>query len=161
MSQMAEKEGTAQTFPLNIDFPFTGALDGQLTALLKHNPDEADAENLPEEIIEKIEKISSVFTDEEREALPRPEKDCNCFHCQIVKAMYFEEGQEEIEVEEDEVTEDDLRFREWNISKTGENLYTVVNPFDSKEHYSVFLGEPVGCTCGQKDCEHIKAVLYS
>jgi hypothetical protein len=161
MSQMAEKEGAAQTFPLNIDFPFTGALDGQLTALLKHNPDESDADNLPEEIIEKIEKISSVFTDEEREALPKPEKNCNCFHCQIVKAMYFNEGEEEIEAEEDEVTEDDLRFREWNISKTGENLYTVVNPFDNKEHYSVFLGEPVGCTCGQKDCEHIKAVLYS
>ena len=161
MSQLSGKEGVDQIFPMNFNLPFTGGLDGQFTALLKHNPDEADAEDLPEEIIEKIEKISSVFTDEEREALPRPEKGCNCFHCQIIKAMYLQDEEEVEESEEEEVTEEDLRFREWNISKTGENLYTVVNPFDSKEHYSVFLGEPVECTCGEKNCEHIKAVLYS
>ena len=33
------------------------------------------------------------------------------------------------------------------------------DPLDPNEHYNVFLGTPLGCTCGEKDCEHIRAVL--
>ncbi|NGX33463.1 MAG: hypothetical protein K1060chlam4_01531, partial [Candidatus Anoxychlamydiales bacterium] len=40
-------------------------------------------------------------------------------------------------------------------------LYRVTNPLDENEHYSVFLKDPIGCTCGKKNCEHVKAVLNS
>jgi hypothetical protein len=61
----------------------------------------------------------------------------------------------------EEISDDDLKFRDWEIAQTEANLYSVTNPLDPSEHYSVFLGEPLGCTCGSKNCEHIKAVLKS
>jgi hypothetical protein len=64
---------------------------------------------------------------------------------------------EEIE----EVSDEDLKFRDWEIKQTAEQLYTVTNPLDANEHYNVFLGSPLGCTCGDKNCEHIRAVLTS
>jgi hypothetical protein len=36
-----------------------------------------------------------------------------------------------------------------------------MNPLDHKEHYNVFLGDPIGCSCGNNNCEHIQAVLKS
>ena len=62
---------------------------------------------------------------------------------------------------EEEITEDDLKFRNWDIRQTADKLYAVTNPLDENEHYSVFLGTPLGCTCGEKNCEHIRAVLNS
>ena len=61
----------------------------------------------------------------------------------------------------EEVTIDDLRFREWDIKQTGDKLYTVANPLHAEEHYTVFLGSPIGCTCGEQNCQHIRAVLNS
>ena len=61
----------------------------------------------------------------------------------------------------EEVTDEDLKFRTWDIKQPGKKLYLVTNPLDNNENYNVFLGKPVGCTCGQKYCEHIKAVLNS
>ena len=57
------------------------------------------------------------------------------------------------------MNEEDLKFRNWEIEQTADKLYIVTNPFDKNEHYSVFLGDPLGCTCGEKNCEHIRAVL--
>ncbi len=42
-----------------------------------------------------------------------------------------------------------------------DKLYVVTNPLDDKEHYNVFLGDPVGCTCGHHHCDHVRAVLNS
>ena len=61
----------------------------------------------------------------------------------------------------EEISEEDLRFREWDIEQKGENLYLVRNPLNQKEEYNVFLGNPVGCTCGKDNCEHIRTVLNS
>jgi PhoH-like ATPase len=47
----------------------------------------------------------------------------------------------------------------WGIEQTAEQLYKVTNPLDANEQYNVFLGTPLGCTCGLKNCEHIRAVL--
>ena len=58
-------------------------------------------------------------------------------------------------------SEDDLKFRDWDIEQKSEELYEVTNPIDQNEHYQVFLGNPVGCTCGKKNCEHIRTVLNS
>ena len=62
---------------------------------------------------------------------------------------------------EEKIDDLDLVFRDWEIKELSNNLYTVTNPLDLNEHYNVFLGEPIGCTCGHKNCEHIKAVLQS
>ena len=42
-----------------------------------------------------------------------------------------------------------------------DKLFTVINKLDQQEKYNVFLGEPVGCTCGKQGCEHMLAVLKS
>jgi hypothetical protein len=65
----------------------------------------------------------------------------------------------EQEAKEELVSDDELKFRTWDISQSNEKLYIVSNPLDDHEHYSVYLGEPIGCTCGQKLCEHVRAVL--
>ncbi len=91
------------------------------------------------------------------EAFPKPEPHCNCPHCQIARAMH---GIEKQELEEP-VSDEDLKFRDWEIKQTGEKLYSVTNPIDPSEQYTVFLGEPVGCTCGHSHCEHIKSVLLN
>ncbi|MGH2612567.1 MAG: hypothetical protein ACRDFB_05905, partial [Rhabdochlamydiaceae bacterium] len=62
---------------------------------------------------------------------------------------------------EEEVSDEDLKFRTWDIKQENDKLYSVTNPLDKKEHYNVFLGKPLGCTCGNKNCEHIQAVLKS
>jgi len=93
--------------------------------------------------------------------IPKGEPHCNCPYCQIANAMQGTVSEVEEKEVEEEVTEDDLKFREWDIKQEGDKLYIVTNPLDADEHYQVFLGTPVGCTCGQKNCEHIRTVLSS
>jgi hypothetical protein len=66
-----------------------------------------------------------------------------------------------IDFPEEEVSPHELKFREWDIQQAGDKLYNVSNPFDKGEQYQVYLGNPVGCTCGKSKCEHIVAVLNS
>lgn len=142
-----------------IGFPmrFGGGLEG-LGAAMQHNPEQSNAPNLPKDVLEKISAVAKIMDSGQNltQSL-KPEPHCNCMHCQIARAV---NGiiVEEVSVEE-EVSEDDLKFKTWDITQSGDKLYTVSNPLDTQEHYSVYLGEPLGCTCGQKNCEHIKAVL--
>ncbi|HEY5259597.1 MAG TPA: hypothetical protein VIJ46_03040, partial [Rhabdochlamydiaceae bacterium] len=96
---------------------------------------------------------------EDTSLLPNPEPNCNCMHCQVAKAFHQEVGPT-IDIDE-EVSSDDLKFRTWDINQTTDKLYLVTNPLDAKEQYNVFLGDPMGCTCGDNHCEHIRAVLSS
>ena len=124
--------------------------------------------DLPSEVLEKIATVIHSLGLKDPDMFPKPEPHCNCMHCQLARVIHkgMDEGgdkddEEEFFHEDEEITDDDLRFREWDIEQVSENLYSVSNPFDSDEKYNVFLGNPVGCTCGQEDCEHIKAVLRS
>lgn len=131
------------------------------SSTLQHNPAQATMPDLPKEIIHKIGEISKIIAPNEVQNLPKPEANCNCPYCQIARAIH--EGIEnvpEAKIEED-VTEEDLKFPEWDIQQIGEKLYTVTGRLDPKEKYNVFLGDPVGCTCGKPGCEHILAVLKS
>ena len=92
--------------------------------------------------------------------LPKPEDNCNCMHCQVSRALQIGMGINPENLDE-AVDEQDLKFRDWDILEEGAHLYRVTNPLDENEHYSVFLKDPIGCTCGKKNCEHIKAVLNS
>lgn len=140
-----------------------GAFDGFGSAL-QHNPSQMNAPDLPVEILDKIMKITKIIAPENPQILPKPELHCNCFYCQVARAA--QEGlspQEDkpIQLIEEQVSEDDLQFQQWDILETSDKLYTVTNRLDTKEMYNVFLGNPVGCTCGKPACEHILAVLKS
>jgi hypothetical protein len=141
-----------QTFAIPLPFPIEG-----VTSVLQHNPEQADAPPLPPEIIEKIQSLKGVLP-EDLSQIQKAEPHCNCPYCQITRAVTgtLEEVPAQIE---DEVSLEDLTFRNWDIKQEGDRLYSVTNPLDTKEHYNVFLGEPLGCTCGNKNCEHIQAVL--
>lgn len=136
-----------------------------MNAAMQHTPELADAPNLPEEVIEKIRAISKIMAPEEV-MIPKAESHCNCPYCQIARAI-SDSGEtsapapETIDHLEEDVKEEELQFQEWEITQSGDKLFTVVNKLDSQEKYSVYLGHPVGCTCGKSGCEHILAVLKS
>lgn len=154
-AMVLEKEGSSiatQTFAFPLPLPIEG-----LTSALQHNPEQADTPPLPPEILEKIQSLKGVLPQDIAQN-QKAEPHCNCPYCQITRALTETETPAHIE---EEVTAADLTFRSWDIKQEAEKLYCVTNPLDLKEHYNVFLGEPVGCTCGSKNCEHIHAVLRS
>lgn len=132
-----------------------GSLD-ILSSLMHHNPDHRNAPLLPKEILDKITQIFKVLPREELRQLPKAEPHCNCFYCQIARSVM-----EPVEERVEEVSDADLRFKEWDIQQKDKNLYLVTNPLDKSNVFQVFLGDSIGCTCGQKNCEHIEAVLRS
>lgn len=146
--------------PLKLD-----ALPGvdNLNSVLQHNPEQSDTPDLPTEILSKIAKLSATIGITDHNNIPTAEPHCNCIHCQIARAL--QKGinhRKEEEVDSEEVVSDeDLRFRTWNIAQTGDKVFVVTNPLNTEENYNVYLGDPVGCTCGEKHCEHIRAVLSS
>ncbi|MBS0604577.1 MAG: hypothetical protein JSS60_06015 [Verrucomicrobia bacterium] len=148
---------------LSMELPFkSGIADMEgFGTLLQHNPEQADSPDLPNEVLEKITQISKSMGIDDLNAVPKPEPHCNCMRCQIAKAMQAGVADQEPSVEEQEeiVSDEELKFRTWDIAQKSDQLYLVTNPIDEKEHYNVFLGNPIGCTCGQTHCEHIKAVL--
>lgn len=128
--------------------------------LLQHNPQQADSPDLPPDILEKITQLSKTLGIDDPNAVPKPEPHCNCMRCQIARAMQKGVADDNEQSQEEEVVRDDeLKFRIWDVAQTGDKLYLVSNPIDHQEHYNVFLGDPIGCTCGQPQCEHIRAVL--
>ncbi len=143
-------------FPLRIG---AGGIES-IGSVMQHNPDQANSPNLPPEVLEKVAAVARALGIDNPESLPRPEPHCNCMHCQIARVLHGDMSDLAVESEES-VTDEDLKFRQWDIRHTEDKLYFVSNPLDDSEQYSVFLGEPLGCTCGKKNCEHIRAVLES
>jgi len=152
------------SFSFGIPFQMSGAegMDN-VSSFLQHNPEQGNAPQMPSEVIQKITTITKALgMDMEQMSIPKAEPHCNCPYCQIARAIQNgnEKTVDEKEIEE-VVTEDDLRFRDWDIKQEGDKLYIVTNPLNAQEHYQVFLGNPVGCTCGEKNCEHVRTVLNS
>jgi len=158
-ARSAEEHAAPKTFnPLEGPFSFSVPLkpEGPLDSLgssMQHNPDQANLPPMPPEVLKKITMIARVFGLEDASALPKAEPDCNCVYCQVARSLHGEEPAIE------EVTEADLQFRNWEVAQTAEQLYKVTNALDPNENYNVYLGTPIGCTCGSKNCEHIRAVL--
>lgn len=148
---------------MSLEIPLKNSLANMesMGTLLQHNPEQADSPDLPADILEKITEMCKAMGIDDPHAIPKPEADCNCMRCQIAKAMQAGVGEERQEEQEEIVSDEDLKFRTWDVVQTDDKLYLVINPLDEKEHYNVFLGNPVGCTCGEKHCDHIKAVLNS
>jgi hypothetical protein len=146
--------------PFNFSLPLkTDGPIGSLGSSMEHNPDQADLPPIPTEILKKIAMIAKAFGLEDASFLQKPEPHCNCTYCQICRSL--QNNEENSSDSTDEVSEEDLTFRNWEIKQTDQKLYVVTNPLDSNEYYNVFLGSPIGCTCGSKNCEHIRAVLNS
>ncbi len=146
------------TTPLRMLF---GTLES-LTQALQHNPAYSNIAPLPPEIVSKIETLGKNLPPEELANFLHPIEGCNCMYCQISRILKGEAPKQEETLEittEDEVREEDLRFEQWDVQPSGDKMYTVTNKLDPNEHYSVFLGDPIGCTCGKASCEHIVAVL--
>lgn len=161
-----EKEKNQKTAPsFSMGMPLKIGSDGieSLGAAMQHNPSQANSPNLPEEILNKIASISKIMGIDTPDLLPKAEPHCNCPHCQIARAISGEENTARVAINDsnEEVSEEDLKFKTWDIIQTGEHLYIVTNPLDASEKYTVFLGTPLGCTCGEKNCEHLRAVLNS
>lgn len=149
--------GGEEAGDLPVRFGFS-SLDG-MGGALQHDPSQSEAPPLPDEVLSKIAAISKIVASDEAVSFPKAHPGCNCMHCQICRAIAGESAAV-IEVEP-EVSAEELRFQDWEITQVGDKLYEVVNPLDKQEKYNVFLGEPVGCTCGKPGCEHILAVLKS
>jgi hypothetical protein len=135
--------------------------------LMQHNPEEASAPDLPSEMLSKISSISkSMGLDKQLGFMPKAEPHCNCPYCQITRALNSEPeisdtAAKKVLEQEELIDDSDLAFKDWEIKDSGHDLYEVTHPLDPNEKYQVFLGTPIGCTCGCKNCEHIKAVLNS
>lgn len=144
-----------------------GGLENIGTAL-QHNPSQSGGPDLPKEVLDKVRSIAKVIAPDDPMAIPKPEPHCNCMHCQIARAVNQGLGMNDIyekreveEVLEETVPDEELQFQQWEILETGERMYQVSNRLNHEEKYNVFLGHPVGCTCGREGCEHILAVLKS
>jgi hypothetical protein len=132
-------------------------------SVLQHNPQQASAPELPPEVLQKIAAITQIIAPEDVQNLPKPEPHCNCMHCQIARAVQQTAHSTEApkELPEEVVKPEELEFQQWDVKQTGDNLFDVTNRLDTLEHYNVYLGQPVGCTCGCQGCEHVLAVLRS
>lgn len=150
---------------ISFELPLKNGIEdfGGFGTLLEHNPEQASCPDLPPEVLEKITFLAKSMGIDDVNAAPKPEPHCNCARCQIAKAMQAGiESEEPVKEELEEIVSDEeLKFKTWDIAQVNEKLYNVTNPLDKNEQYNVFLGKPVGCTCGSKQCDHIQAVLYS
>ncbi|MBA3603049.1 MAG: hypothetical protein H0W50_05290 [Parachlamydiaceae bacterium] len=177
----SNNEPSLQGLPFGLlgqGFPLTGAdnafqfgissMDG-LGNAMQHNPAHADAPDLPLEILQKIGAIVKIVAPEEIQTGTIAEQDCNCPYCQITRAINGDADVEsqlfsEIAAWTDNQQQNSNEAQEipgpWQIQETGKNQFLVIDKVDQTE-FRVFLGNPVGCTCGQEGCEHIVAVLKS
>lgn len=157
---------TFEASPSLQDSPFQialGSLENGMGSVMQHNPAQASAPNLPPEILQKISAIAKIISADADDisVLPKAEPNCNCFHCQIARTIACEVPRHSETIQDEPVKDEDLQFQQWEIHQIGDKLFTVINRLDSGEKYSVYLGHPVGCTCGQQGCEHMVAVLKS
>jgi len=166
-AQFLEFKGVAEPRMQSVAFPFRmgpANLEGVGNAM-QHNPEQRHAPDLPKEVLEKIASIVKIVSPAEGAEAPEAEPHCNCPHCQIARAIKGSSEDDKAldhqKDSEEEVSDEELKFSQWEIVEAGEQLYTVVNKLDRDERYSVYLGNPVGCTCGREGCEHIVAVLES
>ncbi|MCP5506331.1 MAG: hypothetical protein H7A38_05565 [Chlamydiales bacterium] len=151
------------SFSFGLPFQMSGG-DTSLnpSSFLEHNPSQASAPEMPKDVIQKITSITKALgMDMEQMSIPKAEPHCNCPYCQIARVIHENGESASTEVAEEEVSDEDLKFRDWDIKQEDDKLYVVSNPLNTDEHYQVYLGNPVGCTCGKKNCEHVRTVLNS
>ena len=141
---------------------------GSLGKALEHDPNNANLPELPPDLVKKVEVLLTVIPKEDILSMPEGLPGCHCMYCQINRILRESVLSKETDVpdilaegQSEPVEEKDLVFSEWIVESIGEKLYKVTNRLDPSEGYRVFLGEPIGCTCGKPHCDHVLAVLRS
>lgn len=141
---------------------------GSIGKALEHDPKNANLSPIPPEMEEKVRLLLNIIPEEDLLNMPEAQPNCNCMYCQINRilrqALAAKKGLSPDLLEEhneEPVEEKELQFTEWVVEPIADKLYKVTNKLDPKEEYRVFLGEPIGCTCGKPHCEHVLAVLRS
>jgi len=137
-----------------------------LQSMMQHDPKQKDLPDLPAAVIDRIKQTAKLMdVNFEALGLPESEPHCNCPYCQVIRAMKGSDSSTKeppVQEQEEEIVQDsDLKFQDWRIKQLEGNLYEVSSILDPKEVYTVYLGSPIGCTCGKDHCEHIRAVLNS
>jgi hypothetical protein len=152
----------------NTPFRFQFGTMEQLGQVMEHNPAQSGLPPIPEESLDRIRALSKIISEEEIMAMPAPETNCNCMYCQVARTLRKAVLQEQDKLPDflqeeagEKVAEEELTFEEWIIEPFADKMYRVTNKLDSHEQYTVHLSDPIGCTCGKMNCEHIVAVLRS
>lgn len=156
--QPTQSEATGMGLPFRLLFSTLESL-GQA---LQHNPNYSNLPPIPQDIAGKLEMLAKAIPPEEFKNLPDSEPGCNCIFCQMVRILRKEDDSSQAaldEPQEEEVRTEELQFDEWNVRDLGDKVFLVTNKLDPTEQYNVYLGDPIGCTCGKDRCEHIVAVL--
>lgn len=133
---------------------------GSFVDLMQHSSEQKNMPDLPRDILDKVVGLLRSIASEEIKHMPKAEPHCNCFHCQVSRKAHMSLGDLPEDVDAP-VSDEELQFRSWDVKAEGEKVFTVTNPLDETESFSVYLGNPVGCTCGQNRCAHIEAALRS
>ncbi len=148
------KESSFIEGPLSFTLPLKA--DGPIDSFgfaMQHNLEQANLPPIPPDVLKKITEITRAFHLDE---IPfEAQENCNCLHCQIVRAISSQASAPTEEVVQDA----ELKFCDWDIEQTKEKVYRVTSRLDPSEYYDVYLGTPVSCTCGSNTCEHIRNAL--
>ncbi|MCB1111503.1 MAG: hypothetical protein H7A37_02565 [Chlamydiales bacterium] len=151
----------------SVRFGFGDAIPAELGSAMQHRMENANAPDLPQELLDKISSVAKIMAPEGSE-FPEAEPHCNCPHCQIARAISgkvaekLEMNDIESTIIDEEITDEDLKFEQWMVTDLGDHRYAVTNKLDKSEQYMVYLGEEsVGCNCGREGCDHVIAVLNS
>ncbi len=120
---------------------------------LEHDETLSDSSPLPEEVKERLRSLIQGLPKIEAQRLPPIHENCHCPHCQLMGLLV------EPELKEEEVSDEDLRFSTWITYPVSSSEVIVEHPYDKQQCYRVFLKNPVGCSCGETGCEHLKHVL--
>lgn len=146
------------------DFPFpVGFLAAEeVRPFMQHDAAFSNLPPLPVELVSKITALTRSLNLETVNFIPKAEPHCNCPHCQITRCITseIEEKNSQNAMEEEEISDDDLRFTSWIIRPLTNDCYEVSHP-DHSEKNIVSLQSPIHCSCEISGCEHIKAVLNS
>ncbi len=126
-----------------------------------HNPAFANSPPLPKEILDKITLIAKAIGGEMVKEV-EPITGCNCFFCQIARHLQKEKVEEKKPHVPKNLPKDLLRGGidpEWMVEEVGPHMFTVSNRDEPGANYQVYLGNPIGCSCGSNRCQHIIAAL--
>jgi hypothetical protein len=126
-----------------------------------HNPQFSNSPPLPKEILDKITLIAKAIGGDMVKEV-EPVELCNCFFCQIARALKNERVEEKKPHIPKNLPKDLLRGGidpEWMVEEVGPHMFKVTSRDEPGVLYQVYLGEPLGCSCGSNRCQHIIAAL--
>ena len=148
------------------DSPFQFSISNMegFASALQHNQSQAHMADLPPDIIQKIASIAKIVSPTDSQELPKAEPHCNCMYCQIARAISNGVEGEPLKTTISApviLPPEEIAAHPWVIQQKGELMYEVTDKKDALKKFNVYLGNPMGCTCGQEGCEHLIAVLKS